>query len=155
MSAQDFDFLHGHWRVRHRRLKARLQHCQDWIEFEGRCSAQPLLSGAANVDDNWLDLPDGAYRAATLRAYDAASDQWSIWWLDGRHPLHPLDPPMRGRFEGGEGLFLADDQFEGRPIQVRFIWRVQGTDACHWEQAFSTDGGRSWETNWTMAFERG
>jgi hypothetical protein len=30
--------------------------------------------------------------------------------------------------------------------------QVPGT--CRWEQAYSTDGGRSWETNWIMEFTR-
>lgn len=152
-SSQDFDFLFGHWDVRHRRLCHRLQGCQDWDVFGGRCHAQPLLGGQGNVDDNWLDLPAGAYRAATLRAFDPFSGQWAIWWLDARHP-HQLDVPVRGGFAHGEGCFYADDVLDGRPIRVRFRWSGIGAQACHWEQAFSADGGASWEPNWTMDFER-
>ena len=43
---------------------------------------------------------------------------------------------------------------EGRPIRVRFLWsRITDTSA-RWEQAFSLDGGGSWETNWIMDFTR-
>lgn len=153
MSARDFDFLSGDWRVRHRRLRERLAGCDDWAEFEGTCRVRSVLGDAGNFDDNTLELPDGAYRAVTLRAFDAATGSWSIWWLDGRHP-HRLDPPVVGRFENGVGRFLGDDLFAGRPIRVRFLWHVADPHAPRWEQAFSTDGGDTWETNWIMEFSR-
>lgn len=152
-SAHDFDFLHGHWRVDHRRLRERLTGGTDWDHFDGTCTAQPLLGGQGNVDDNLLHLPGGSYRAATLRAYDARTGQWAIWWLDGRHP-HRLDVPMLGRFESGVGTFFAEDVWEGRPIRVRFRWTDTRTASPCWEQAFSADGGLTWEVNWTMRFHR-
>jgi len=152
-TAADFDFLAGRWSVHHRRLRARLAGCQDWDEFRGTCHAWPLMNGHANVDDNWLDLPGGAYRAAALRAFDPATRQWAIWWLDGRTPAQ-VDVPMRGGFSDGVGLFLADDMLDGRPIRVRFLWSHITPTSARWEQAFSTDGGVNWETNWEMDFER-
>ena len=83
----DFDFLVGSWRVRHRRLKERLAGSHDWIEFEGTCVVQKILDGAGNMDENFLDFPGGAYNAVTVRTYDAARKQWSIWWFDGRNPV--------------------------------------------------------------------
>lgn len=151
--SRDFDFLFGAWAVRHRRLKARLAGCDDWAEFAGESTTQPTLGGSGNIEDNLIHLPEGAYRAVALRSYDAASGNWAIWWLDGRAP-HQLDVPVVGRFEGGVGTFLADDMFEGRPIKVRFLWRRSDSNYCRWEQAFSADAGKSWETNWTMDFRR-
>lgn len=148
-----FDFFHGRWHVQHRRLAERLVGSTSWLEFTGTCDVAPLLDGAANIDDNVLDLPAGAYRAATLRAYDAATDAWAIWWLDGRTPTH-LDPPLVGRFVDGIGTFFADDALAGRPIRVRFTWTATEPDRPRWEQAFSTDGGATWETNWMMSFTR-
>jgi len=153
MSANDFDFLVGRWTVKHHRLVKRLAGCTEWAEFGGTSTLQPLLGGQGNIDDNVLELPEGTYRAVSLRTWDPASDLWSIWWLDARHP-HRLDPPVVGRFEGGVGVFECDDVFEGRPIRVRFRWSDTQTAAPRWEQAFSEDGGRSWERNWTMVFTR-
>ncbi len=151
--ARDFDFLFGSWNVRHRRLTQRLAGSEDWAEFGGESTTQPTLGGSGNIEDNLICLPGGAYRAVALRSYDAASGNWAIWWLDGRSP-HQLDVPVVGRFENGRGMFLADDMFEGRPIKVRFLWLRADPDNCRWEQAFSADAGKSWETNWTMAFTR-
>ena len=151
---RDFDFIIGDWTVRHRRLNARLEGCTEWTEFEGRTSTRKILGGFGNVEDNALRFPDGEFRAAALRSYCAQSATWSIWWLDGRNPTG-LDTPVRGRFADGTGSFFADDVLRGAPIRVRFVWRARG-DHGHptWEQAFSPDGGASWETNWTMEFRR-
>lgn len=149
----DFDFFFGRWRVTHRRLDRRLVGSSTWIEFGGTCEVRPLLGGHANVDDNVLDLPGGSYRAATLRAHDAATGRWSIWWLDGRAP-HQLDVPVVGGFVDGVGTFDADDQLDGRPIRVRFRWSTREPHRPTWEQAFSPDAGATWETNWQMQFTR-
>lgn len=152
-SAADFDFLAGRWRVQHRRLQQRLANCTHWDHFDGTSVFHPLMGGQAHVDDNWLDLPGGAYRAVTLRAFDPAAGRWSIWWLDSRRP-HALDTPMRGGFEHGVGTFEADDHWDGRPIRVRFVWSGITASRCHWAQAFSADAGKTWEVNWEMDFTR-
>lgn len=157
MNQHDFDFFFGRWQVAHRRLRRRLAGCTDWDLFAGTSEVRPLLGGHGNIDDNLIELPadlGGPYRAATLRAFDPRSGTWSIWWLDGRSPGR-IDVPMVGRFDAeGNGLFLADDLFEGRPIRVRFLWLNTRSASPRWEQAFSVDQGASWETNWEMAFTR-
>lgn len=152
-TAHDFDFFHGRWTVSHRRLAQRLANSTDWATFSGTCETWPLLGGAGNVDDNLLEAPAGTYRAATFRSWNPATRTWQIWWLDGRYPSAVGDP-MVGRFEGGVGTFFCDEEFEGRPIKVRFIWSRTDTPSPRWEQAFSTDGGATWETNWEMDFTR-
>ncbi|MEI9887710.1 MAG: hypothetical protein WDN08_14650 [Rhizomicrobium sp.] len=146
----DFDFFFGAWKVRHRYLTARLAGCSEWIEFGGTCTVRPTMNGAGNTDDNVIDKPDGTYRAMTVRTYDPKTRRWAIWWFDGRTPHGAVDPPMIGAFQGGVGTFLADDTFQGRTIKVRFLWSGITQTACCWEQAFSQDGGASWETNWIM-----
>ena len=149
----DFDFFEGDWRVAHRRLKRRLAGSDDWEIFGGHCRVWKTLGGFGNVDDNYLELPGGAYHAMTFRAFDARTRTWAIWWLDGRTP-HQLDTPIIGAFENGVGVFYAADQFEGRPIRVRFLWSFIAPGAPQWAQAFSPDGGSNWETNWIMHFTR-
>jgi hypothetical protein len=139
--------------VHHQRLKERLTGSTQWQSFEGTTSTQKLMGGQANVDDNTLELPDGSYRAVTLRAFDRQARLWAIWWLDARNPGQ-LDPPVRGRFSNGVGTFYADDTFNAKPIRVRFVWSHITPLSCRWEQAFSSDGGNTWETNWIMEFIR-
>ncbi len=149
----DFDFFIGRWQVTHRRLNERLAGSKEWTTFPGTCVAQKILGGLGNMDDNVLELPSGTYRAVTLRSYDAKQRTWSIWWLDGRNP-HQLDVPVTGSFKDGVGTFYAEDTLRGQPIRVRFMWLAANPEAPRWEQAFSADGGKSWETNWIMVFAR-
>lgn len=151
--ARDFDFLIGDWRVQHRRLKERLVGCTAWEDFDGSCAARPILGGQGNIDDNWLNLPAGAYCATTVRAFDPVSRRWAIWWLDARTP-HTLDVPVTGGFENGVGAFHADDTLNNAPIKVRFLWKGADGPSPRWEQAFSSDKGAHWETNWIMQFDR-
>lgn len=152
-AVHDFDFYMGKWRVHHRRLKERLAGSDAWQEFEGTSKAWPILGGAGNIDDNVIELPAGTYRAVTLRSFDPASQTWSIWWLDGRNPGQ-LDPPVVGGFKDGIGTFEGDETFNGNPIIVRFIWSNITETTCRWEQAFSPDGGKTWEVNWIMESTR-
>lgn len=149
----DFDFMIGSWRVAHRRLNHRLVGCDDWTEFAGTSTTRRILRGFGNVEDNVLEFPDGAVHAVALRSFDPRTRSWAIWWLDGRSP-HQLDVPVIGAFSGDVGSFQADDVLDGRPIRVRFLWyRNPGSDP-RWEQAFSADGGATWEVNWVMHFHR-
>ena len=152
-SASDFDFLIGHWSVFHRRLKQRLAGSTEWEEFPGTTSCRKILGEAGNSDDNYLQLPGDPYYAMTVRTFDPRSENWSIWWFDGRHPAS-LDPPVKGRFIEGVGTFFAADTFQGLPIVVRFLWDACDPTAPRWEQSFSDDNGSTWEVNWTMVFSR-
>ena len=151
----DFDFLVGQWQVHHRKLKHRLVNSHEWIEFEGTLFTQPLMGGYANVDDTVFEVPGATYRGVALRSFDAKTGQWSIWWMDSRTPLGPMDPPVRGSFHNGVGTFYANDDTEdGKPVRTRLLWSEITPTSGHWEQAESTDGGKTWETDWIMDLKR-
>ena len=151
--SRDFDFEIGSWRVRHRRLRERLAGCDEWDSFDGTSSMRTVLGGNGNIEDNVIELPGGTIRAIALRSYDPASGTWAIWWLSSSDP-HRIDVPVIGKFESGAGVFYADETLRGMPIKVRFFWLQTQTDTPRWEQAMSADGGKTWETNWTMDFRR-
>jgi len=150
--AGDFDFLIGSWQVYHRRLRERLKGCQEWEEFEGMSKARKLPGGLGNIDENFMECEMGRIEAITLRLYNPRSQQWSLYWASSANGT--LEQPMVGAFKDGCGEFYDQEVFEGRSILSRFIWSDITENSCHWEQAFSTDGGRNWETNWTMEFTR-
>lgn len=149
----DWAWLAGAWRVRHSRLKQRLAGSTEWEEFDGTCAMTPTMNGLGNMDDNWLDLPGGAYRAMGVRVFNPETRQWSIWWLDERFP-QSLGEPVRGGFANGIGEFYGDDVLRDQPIKVRFRWTDIATANPRWEQAFSADNGATWEVNWRMRFSR-
>src|SRR5215510_1737049 len=148
----DFDFLVGLWKVHHRSLKARLKGSTEWGEFEGEMTCQKILNGLGNLDENLIHWNTGLVEAITLRLFNPASREWSIYWSTDRTGI--LDVPMIGHFKDGVGLFYSQEIFEGRHIYNRFIWSKITEEFCQWEQAFSEDGGKTWETNWIMEFER-
>lgn len=149
----DWTWLVGNWDVWHRRLKARLAGSRDWEVFGGSSVLWLALDGLGTIDDNIVALPAGTYRGLTVRAFDPATGQWAIWWLDGRNPTR-IDPPVRGGFDGDSATFTGPDTFGGRPVLVRFRWLDVHGNRPHWEQAMSADGGATWEINWENFFAR-
>ncbi len=151
--ARDFDFFIGAWQVRHRRLKQRLAGSDEWQEFDGHCRVWPLLGGAANINERVVNAPAGTYSGLGLRAFDPETKTWADWNLGARDP-HKIDVPIIGTFVDGVGVFLSDDAHEGTPVVVRGRFSEITAKSLQWDQAFSTDGGKTWETNWVMRYTR-
>jgi hypothetical protein len=149
----DFDFFLGQWQVRHRRLKERLAGSTEWEEYSGTTSCHALLGGIANFNDSIVHRAGSTYRSLGLRAYDAATGAWTDWSLDGRNPTRVTVDGV-GRFAGDVGTFFANDSFAGKPIRVRGTFTSLSPNSAQWEQAFSPDGGLSWETNYVMHYTR-
>jgi hypothetical protein len=151
-TSSDFDFLLGKWNVRNRRLAHRLVGSDDWDEFPSKAAARPLPGGLGN-EDVFCTAYGGGFVGMSFRFFDPATGLWAIYWTDTRRP-GLLDPPVIGSFSADVGTFEGDDTHRGRPIRVRFTWSGVTTSSPRWEQAFSDDGGETWETNWTMDFAR-
>lgn len=149
--ARDFDFWTGSWKIHNRRLRERLKGSTTWDEFEATADARPLLGGVGNEDVYRTEFA-GGFTGMAFRFFDKATGQWSIYWADSRQGT--LEPPVVGAFNGNVGVFEGPDTFEGRPIRVRFIWSRVDTPTPRWEQAFSEDDGKTWETNWVMDMTR-
>ena len=149
----DFDFLHGTWRIHNRRLRRPLTGSTEWVEFAGWSLERPVLGGQGNLEEYEATLPDGtAIRAVALRLYEPATRRWTIRWSNAA--TGTLDAPMTGAFRDGVGEFYGHEDYQGRMVLVRFRWTHTDRDAARWEQAFSADGGATWETNWVMHFTR-
>ena len=145
----DFAFLAGRWQVANRRLRRRLAGSDEWDRFDAAMQGWSLLDGGVSVDE--IRFPTLGWSGCTLRTLDTASRRWSIYWVNSREGR--LFPPVHGGFDGDRGEFFGDDEDDGRPVKVRFVWTRLGPDAARWEQAFSTDG-RTWEVNWVMEMHR-
>ncbi len=59
-----------------------------------------------------------------------------------------MTTPTLGGFNNGRGEFYSTDTFDGRDILVRFVISDVKADSANFEQAFSADGGKTWEVNW-------
>ena len=112
-----------------------------------RRPGQGHFGGAANFDE--IDFPTKGFSGLTLRLYDPARAQWSLYWASRR--TGTLVPPVVGRFINGRGEFYGDDTYNGKDIRARFVsGRISPADSAHWEQAFSVDQEQTWLTNWIM-----
>lgn len=154
---RDFDFYYGSWHITARRLRERLANCTEWEEFEAVGSCRPLLGGMGNLDDFQPlgDDPDlVGFEGLTLRIFNPATRLWSLYWADNVRCA--LFPPLVGRFDasGTNGEFFGDEEHNGQPVKIRFLWTVIDSDNALWQQAYSADDGATWETNWTMHHHR-
>ena len=147
----DWDYVMGDWTAVNRKLKKRWTNNPEWDEFPSRARYVQYLGGAANIDET--TFPTKGSGGLTVRVFDQQRRLWSIYWVDSKNPSD-LGTPMVGGYRGEHGLFYGEDEDDGQPIKVRFIRTKQPPDKDRWEQAFSKDGGASWETNWTADFTR-
>jgi thiol-disulfide isomerase/thioredoxin len=150
--ARDFDFLHGSWKVQNRMLKERLRGSNEWREFEATLTVRPILNGLGNVDEFKTNIGGTYLEGVTMRIFNAKTKLWSLYWVDNL--TMELQVPLVGSFKHGRGEFFADDTHQGTKVKVRFLWSDITKDSARWEQAYSTDGGKTWEVNWVMTFTR-
>ena len=150
---RDFDFLIGDWNVRNQRLRHPLSQSDEWYEFDSSVSTRPLWNGKGNVEEYVGTSPIATLEGFALRLYDPLRACWSIYWGTAQHGLTVV--PNVGSFNSeGVGDFYSDELFTGTPIVCRYRWTQKYGNGCRWEQAFSTDNGGTWETNWIMDFTR-
>jgi hypothetical protein len=148
----DFDFEFGRWRVHLARLVRPLSHSTTWTTLDGTSVVTPVWGGLANLGELEVDGGGTHIQGLSLRVYDPKARQWRIHWANSRDGT--LGPAMVGGFKDGRGEFYNQEEFEGRAIFVRFIFSGITATSFKIEQAFSDDGGKSWETNWITTFTR-
>jgi hypothetical protein len=142
----DFDFEIGRWRTQVKRLRRPLTGSDDWVEYEGTSVVHALLGGRANLVELSVSGPSGRIEGVALRLYDPQARRWGIHYVSAADGA--LTAPLHGGFEDGRGEFYGDDTLGDRPIRVRFVITQVDRDTARFEQAFSADGGATWEVNW-------
>jgi len=149
---KDFDFLIGKWKIKNRKLNARLNNCTEWTEFEATGEMQKILNGIGNTDNFLATIEGKPFEGRTLRLFNPKTKLWSVHWADSIAGV--LDVPVIGSFEGNIGKFYTKDVFNEKEIIVMFQWDKTNSDKPVWSQAFSPDNGKTWEWNWYMNFHR-
>jgi hypothetical protein len=142
----DFDFEIGTWKTRLSRRLRPLTGSNAWVEYEGTTVVRKVWGGRANLVELEVGGPAGRIQGLSLRLYNPDARQWSLNFSNSASGT--MTPPVIGEFKDGRGEFFGQEALYGRAIFVRFIIQCPGPDTCRFEQAFSDDGGKTWEVNW-------
>jgi len=142
----DFDFEIGTWKTHLRRLVHPLTGSTTWIEYQGTTVVRKVWNGRANLVELEADGPGGHFEGLNLRLYNPESHQWSLNFANSNSGT--LSQPTIGEFKNGRGEFFDQETVKGRAIVVRFVISDITPNSCRFEQAFSEDGGKTWEVNW-------
>lgn len=151
----DFDFEVGRWRAHVKKLVHPLSHSTEWDELTGTVVTRtlPMLEGW-NESEMKVDSPTthNHIEILAVRLYNPTTHQWAIYGSSIKTGV--FDPPMIGQFNNSRGELYSQDTWQGRAIFVRFIWQSIDPNRTKLEQAFSEDGGKTWETNWIYDGQR-
>jgi len=142
----DFDFEIGTWKTHLKRLLHPLTGSTTWVEYQGTSVVRKVWDGRANLLELVADGPAGHFEGLSLRLYNPQSHQWSLNFANINGGIMAL--PTIGEFKNGRGEFFNQETLNGRAIFVRFVISDITPNSCRFEQAFSDDGGKTWEVNW-------
>jgi hypothetical protein len=141
-----FDFEIGTWKTHLRRLVRPLTGSTTWVEYEGTSVVRKVWNGRANLLELDVQGPAGRIEALSLRLYDSQTRKWSLNFASVAGAS--FGEPSVGSFINGRGEFFNQETLNGKPIVVRFVISGITANSAHFEQAFSEDGGKTWEVNW-------
>ncbi len=142
----DFDFEIGTWKTHLKRLLNPLTGSTAWVEYEGITIVRKVWNGKANLVELDVSGSSGHIEALSLRLYNPESHQWSLNFANAGGGV--IAAPTIGEFKNGRGEFFDQEALNGRAILVRFVISDITKNSCRFEQAFSDDGGKTWEVNW-------
>jgi hypothetical protein len=143
---KDFDWEIGSWTTKLKRLKSPLSGSTTWLDYEGTSDVRPVMDGRANLVELKVAGAAGRIEGAALRLYNPQARQWSLNYVSAGGGV--LTPAPVGSFHKGCGEFYGQDSWNGRAILVRFVISDVTPNSARFEQAYSADGGKSWEVNW-------
>ena len=148
-----FDFDLGTWETHSSRLLDPLTGSTTWADLDGRSVVHRVWGGRANLAEYKADGPAGHVELLAMRWFNPNTSEWN---LDFATPNVGVfgEVPGVGQCKNGRCTFYDQEQVNGRYVWVRFsIWKITD-DTGQSEQAFSNDGGKTWETNWTNKYTR-
>jgi hypothetical protein len=150
--SHDFDFDYGTWNMDIKRLRHPLTDSAYWYNMKGVTTVTRVFGGKGNLAEVEADGPTGHLELLALRLYNPIARQWSIYFATSA--VGVLSVPCTGDFAKGLGEFIDQEPFNDRSILVHF--QIQGLtpSSARSEQAFSNDGGKTWQTNWINSYTK-
>jgi hypothetical protein len=148
----DFDFALGTWKTHISVMQHPLSGSTSWTQIEGTAVIRKVWDGRADLEEIEGDSATGHFEGMTLRLYNPQAHQWNLYWANGKDGT--LATAMVGEFKDGRGVFYDQETNNGRAILSRNIYFDITPTSYRFEQAYSDDGGQTWETNFTAALTR-
>jgi hypothetical protein len=142
----DFDFAVGTWKTHVRRLVKPLSGSNQWVEGSGTVSTRKIWDGRAQLEELAMNAGDMHLEGLALRLYNPKTHQWRLHWANAKKGMLS-DPPAFGSFKNGRGEFHDAEVINGKNVFVRETFSDITPNSHHFEQAFSTDQGKTWEPN--------
>ncbi len=143
----DFDFNIGTWKTDLKRLAKPLSGSTEWLTYTGKSKVTKVMDGRANLVELDVAGPSGRIEGVSLRLYNPEKKSWSLNFANARSG--ELVPPSVGSFDAqGKGEFYSNESYNGKPVIVRFLILPISRDSIRFVQAYSADGGKTWEDNW-------
>jgi hypothetical protein len=134
--AKSMAFLQGQWQGRSYSISGR----DTTLDAVMKVHSQPLFGGCA-LEEHWEAMKDGQtlFTAKTIRAYDAPSQSWSVYYVDDQLNSQVYE----GRRDATQWRFVRTRMDRGVPIQVRLSWHPTSQG---YEQLIerSRDKGATW-----------
>ena len=143
---RDFDWEIGTWKTQLKRRLKPLTGSNEWVEYQGTTIVRPVWGGRANLVELDVTGPAGHIEGLSLRLYNPETKLWSLNFSNSAGG--EMSPPTLGSFKDGRGEFYSEETLGDRPILVRFVISDITPTSARFEQAFSGDGGKTWEVNW-------
>jgi hypothetical protein len=151
--SHDFDFHFGVWKTHIHRLLKPLTNSRAWTDYDGTSVVSKVWGGRASLLELEVDGPSGHIQGLGIRLFNPQSHQWSLNWVNGGSDPY-MTTPMVGKFADGQAQFYDQEEFGGKIIMSRNGFFAITLNSSRFEQAFSDDAGKTWETNWIMIFTR-
>lgn len=145
--SHDFDFAFGTWQTHTSRMAHPLSGSQEWIDSDGITVVTPIWGGRANLAEHTATGSGGAQQSLALYTFNPKTQEWNVNFATPNSGKLSSTPGL-GRFKDGRVDFYDQESINGKTLLVRFsMWGITPGTAQS-EQAFSIDGGKTWEINW-------
>lgn len=142
--AKSFDFWVGDWSMTG---KSRVAPGKDEFRDTACKNSISKILGGKVVHENF-SMP--GFKGQSWSVYNANAKVWTQTWVDdsGAYLL------FRGGPEGNTVVLNQTNIPESAGFKNRMIFQNISKDAFDWLWQRSSDGGKTWENQWTLAYKR-
>ena len=141
----DVDFNLGKWHTSIRRYADPFSAPSHFASLEGTVTVRPVWNGKALLEEIEADGPNGHWQGLTLFLYNPQSGQWSQNYANAAQG-HFEAAATIGEQRGRDIELYSTDTAGGRAILVKGLWSEIEPDSHRYTEAYSDDGGRTWQT---------